>query len=355
MPLYSTQTSAIRRPVARAPTAPAAPQPPAIPESLPGGTVQPPANTPTPTSTGIAPQTTVVAPGTPPPPNQPPSGQPVAPNQTSTTPRPSAPQIDWNLVRGAQAPGPYAAPGTEGQPFFEYPREFDGYYGNTGDITSDQRNAADLQRRNLGGFFDILSGPGRTLPITAGEIPLIEARLNFENLLKAEEDRKRAYEELVRGRAAVGSDPASQSLRMLLQSRAAEGPLGSTYVAGQQAGLANRANADLARAYEMAAEEAARRGMGGSMTGYESALLQQQARQGLTGQLSTLDRETRLANAEQQRQDALLLQQQVAREAAAREAYDQMLAEIFSETERGPIDLSGFVNQVSNPTRYIGR
>lgn len=293
-----------------------------------------------------------------------------APQQAAPT------TVNWNLVKGLAAPtprytGPTAAPaprpGTTGTPGYAAPGAYDQGAQNSPNVFSTPQDfrttpwptwgnlpqQAEHQRWALGPLANVLMGDTEN-PLRQADIPLLEARLNFENLLLAEQDRERAYNELVRARGAVGTSPEMQAVKAYLQQNMADGPFGEPFLSGQRSALQAGASADYDRAIAEAQQSAAQRGMGGGMTPYEAAMLKQASARGLAGQMGEMERTYGVANQQAQQQAGLAFQQQAQLEAEQRAALDELISKLFSETERGAIDLSGLLNRPATPDYYVG-
>jgi hypothetical protein len=193
----------------------------------------------------------------------------------------------------------------------------------------------------LGPFANVIQG-GDIL--RRADIPLIETGLNFQQLGMSEADRQRAFEELARGRQAVGASPEAGYLKDFLTSRMeGGGPFDDMLRQQIEGAMRNQAALGFQGAERGMTEDFARRGLGGSATEYQLGGLQQQAGADLSSQIADFRQQAALANQAAMEAYTADFQQQSMMEAAQRAAFDQALASIFSETERAPIDLSALV------------
>jgi hypothetical protein len=201
---------------------------------------------------------------------------------------------------------------------------------------ANQQAQLDRQRALLGSAADILA-PAGGQPLRRQDIPLLEAGLNFENLQRAEEDRARGFEELARGRGAVGMDPSSQLAREVAMRRVSQG---NDLKTQRASALKDRTAVATQDALRQLQQEQAQGGVYSSSGGFlNRAMLPQRAAIELSGQLSDLD----FQQEEADRAALGDLTGITSREDAMRAAFDEMLANLFLETERGPVDLSGLL------------
>jgi hypothetical protein len=215
-------------------------------------------------------------------------------------------------------------------------------------------SAYERQRLLAGPLASILpTSPQR--PFRTSDIPLFEAGLNFEQLLQAERDREFGYGELVRGRAAIGSDPAAMAARniALERSQAGGGPFDQGLIEQTLGTIRNRGAVGLEEAQRGATEELARRGLGGGLLASQMARLQRDTAGDIQRQSTDFQTQARLANDEAQRQALSQLSDITGREESQRAALDQLLSQIFSETQRQPISLAGLVPQTKKQAKRI--
>jgi hypothetical protein len=193
----------------------------------------------------------------------------------------------------------------------------------------------------LGPFASVLQGGDL---LRRGDIPALETNLNFQQMLLAEQDRQRAFEEMARARGAIGADPSSQYVRNQLMGQIdAGGPFDDMLRQQIEGALRNQSALALQGADRRMSEDFARRGLGGSATEYQQAALQQQAGADLSSQIADFREQAALANQQATSQFTQMLQQQAMQEEAQRAMFDDMIARLFSETERAPVDLSALV------------
>jgi len=298
------------------------------------------------------------------------------------------------------APPPPVNPGTIPQGPIRYPEGATSIFAprNTGTIadrgagpfggpqqTQIGQQAVDNYQRAQAALLGPLAGvfgidqPGRNdFTLTRGDVPLLEAGLNFENVLLAERDRELGYNELARGANAVGQDPQTQRLRQLLgyqsegnaspelaqaiqlaQSRATRGPESNDR---QETVLKDQFNRDTEGAFRDLREDYARRGISGNEIALDEARIRQEGGSGLNRALAELegrrDDAQRLDIAQLgdlsgqkdsfQRQSLDQLTELIARQEGQRDAYSQALANVFLETEREPFDLSGLTTPLKD-------
>lgn len=213
-------------------------------------------------------------------------------------------------------------------------------------------SAAVARQQALAGPLAAVLPISQNRPLTRGDIPLLEAGLNFEQIQQAEADRQRGFEELVRARSAIGGDPYAAQARDLALSQAQQGPLTQDLQDRNVAAIRNQSALGLQNARERALEDFARRGLsGGSLSSFELGQLEQtgavQAQQQITDFL------TRAAEANRNAQSVALgqLQGQTGQEELRRLSIDQLLSDIFLSTERAPISLAGLIPRLSRQDR----
>lgn len=238
---------------------------------------------------------------------------------------------------------------SSGTPMSGSPSSTDpGSYGNFGfdPVTVSRRNLSrgfnptqqatlDRGSANLGELGDLF-GQG---VITRRDVPQLEAGLNYQNYQLAEQDRERAYNEMVRGRSAVGTSlPASVAREVAMQRVRGGGGAGAA-IRGSGALAAE----DLRRGVD---QGFAARGISGAAP----VLGRMEAERALATDIAE---RAALADAEQGRADLALLSSIASQEEAARAGFDQMIAALFRDTERQPFDFSGLLENVPNPNAAI--
>jgi hypothetical protein len=208
-----------------------------------------------------------------------------------------------------------------------------------------QRKAQD-QANLLGPLGDVV-GVGKRGPMSPQDWAMAQNNLNYQNTLKAEADRQAGLDELARGYGNVGLSPEQQAVKEMLLGRSQEGPFDAAYMEQQRGAMGDRAALDLQNQQESAGAEFARRGLGGGLSEYQKAMLQQQASTGLQGQFAGMETTARTANEEATRAALGMYQQQASEEAQQRAAYDELAANAYFNTERGPVDFSSMMTKAS--------
>lgn len=191
-----------------------------------------------------------------------------------------------------------------------------------------------------------LMGPlGQAFP-TAGfktaDVPWIEAGLNFQIAQQAEADRQRGYEELTRGRAAIGTSPESELAREIAKNRATENRFSKEIDQMRQAMLGSGAQA-AQQGREAMMADLARRGIGGGTAATQMAQLEQDALINALAKQATFELQAAQMQEEADRQAYQDLAALATQQEAERMAFDEALAKVFLETERAPVDLSGLI------------
>jgi hypothetical protein len=210
----------------------------------------------------------------------------------------------------------------------------------------------------LGGLLPI--SPQR--PLQRGDVPLVQAGLNYENRLLAELDRARGLEELRGSLGGLGGSLESQESRRLALERALAGglqtedfPLERLRAAAEgQAGLQfQRGQQDIAAAM-------AGRGIGGVPVAIQQALLRQEAGAGLQQTLGGIEEAGARFGLEQAAlQDAISrgALEDLTRVADVDEQrrldLERALADVFLETQREPLDLSDLLVRVRGGRRAV--
>jgi len=215
------------------------------------------------------------------------------------------------------------------------------------------RDAADLQRRLLGPLADILYPDPNSDVLRYNYMPAIEAGLNYQNMLLSEQDRAQGYNELARAWASVGQSPESLYLKEQLGNQIEKGGPYTDQVLQQiQGGMKDQAAVALQDLQRQMAQSQAQRGLGGSMSDYQQAALQQQSAADLSGRFSDLRERAVGLNDTAKAQWLQQFAQQSAQEDIRRAALDELLANVFLNTERAPIDL-GALTTPTYATNYM--
>jgi len=264
---------------------------------------------------------------------------------------PQAPSVPstWNIPTtpysaGQTTPAPYPS----GAPSYFQPRTT----STPTDLTRRQQRRLTAQQSALGPTASQFFAP--QAPLKRRDIPLMEVGLNYEQLLMAERDRQRAYEELVRSREAIGSSPAEQYLRQQLESQiGGGGPFTDPLRAQMEAGLRQQAALAWQAQQQSATADFARRGLGGGFTPYQMAGMQQQSAADLASQITDFQTRAAIANEEALRQMMGQYAGQTEQESTRRAVIDSAIAELFGETQRAPIDLSALIARVQGGRGYL--
>lgn len=254
--------------------------------------------------------------------------------------------------------------------------------GNAQVRADDRGRATDFIRQSQTALLGPLApqlglGQGSNFVLTRGDIPLLEAGLNFENVLLAERDRELGYGELARTQAGVGADPQLAALRNVLGMQA--GGMGSPEMnqalslalarAGrqpqferQQTATRDQYTRDSENAIRDLREDYARRGLSGSEISFDEARLRQEGSSALNRALADLEAQQdessrqdigQLADLAGQR-DAFQQQSieqllgELSRQDSTRTGLGQLLANVFLETERQPFDFSGLTTPLKD-------
>lgn len=218
-------------------------------------------------------------------------------------------------------------------------------------IPKDQQRMLE-QLQLLGPLAEILMSPGQVL--RRGDIPMLEAGLNYQQLLKAEEDRQRGYEELARAWGSVGQDPTSMAYKEMVRRMMGQGgPYSPDVLAQLEGKLTGESALSQEAMSRQMAEEYARRGLGGGAMPYEMASLQQTGARDLGSQLADLRNQAVLANEAAQQQWTQMFGAQAAQEEQYRQALNELLANVFLQTERAPIDLGSLATGVPSARKAV--
>lgn len=282
--------------------------------------------------------------------------------QRTLSTRPAAPRpVGRQTPYAAQAPQQPATAPQQGQVGLGYPQNPPTFFQPRQPLEGPARvrppvtQRAEEQRRLLGPaaqLFPIASNR----PLTRGDIPLLELGFNYEQLLQAERDRERGYNELTASRQSVGTDPALMRARELMGGFAEQGPFSEDIINQNVAAIRSAGGLDIQRSRQRAAEDLARRGLvGGGVpeVAFQDIELQRGAQ--TQQQLTDFLREAALTNREAQ----LLATQQLGgigqQQELQRQAIDRLIADLFTETERAPISLAGLIPQTTKGQRKLVR
>lgn len=209
------------------------------------------------------------------------------------------------------------------------------------------------QRRLLGAFSQLFPS-GR--PIEIQDVPLIETNLNFQNLMRAEQDRAQGINILGQAGMALGNDPQSILAKELATGFAtgARGPYSDDQVAMRESAIREQGAVDTRAATQGLQEQLAMRNLGGQAPALETALLEAEGRRATQQALGSFAEQVAQAQAESQLAGLSQLSTLMTQEDALRQAALQALADAFLQTERAPIDLSALTTRPSKGGKNIG-
>lgn len=164
------------------------------------------------------------------------------------------------------------------------------------------------------------------------DLPYIQARLNFDNLLLSEQDRQASYDLLRDSLAGIGRDAESALARETAVERLLNPGAYDELVAGARA----RAASGLEGGMRELRQGLAARGLGGGPTSFQAALLRQAAERGLAEDT----RAAELARYDAEGGALGTLEAMAADDEARRLAVIAQINELLGQ-ERGSFDLSG--------------
>jgi hypothetical protein len=194
-------------------------------------------------------------------------------------------------------------------------------------------------------------------PLTVEQIPLVGMNLWYQTQQMSEADRARAYQELANATNSIGQSPESQMARQqAMQMLSSGGPYNQAYMEQQSAGIKDREAQVYQRAMENMKQQIAQRGVEGSASDRDLALLQQEAGMKAQGLLTDLSRETTGKNWEAQQQALAQLEGIAGREEQSRLAMSDVIGRLFSETERAIPEglLAAMMQKAEEGNRYVG-
>ncbi len=195
--------------------------------------------------------------------------------------------------------------------------------------------------------------PSGGKPIQARDIPWMDINLQYQNQQLGEADRQAAYEALQKAFYQIGNTEEGQAAIAAAMQQLNELPYGAQQMGVLQGNIQN----DAARGYQSALQQAqqdyAQRGLAGSPTGYQSAALQQQARGGMQDQMAALEEKATLANTEAKRAAIQQLYGITSEQEARRQAIMEAISQLYANTERTPIDLSGLLAPMKSEVKYM--
>lgn len=154
------------------------------------------------------------------------------------------------------------------------------------------------------------------------------------------QDRATGVEELWRSRGALDADPRMNRVWEYLNSQYSRGGPFTPQMIEQGKGTLRSSSAlGLQGAQRSAAEDLARRGMGGSLSAYEQAGLGQRASTDLASQIADWERQAALANEAAMQQYLSQMGGQATSWAAMRQAIDDQIARAFLDYQHQAPDL----------------
>lgn len=172
------------------------------------------------------------------------------------------------------------------------------------------------------------------------QLPAIETRLNFENLLQAQFDRQSALNLIQQQRNVIGENPDQLAALDVARRRLAQPePFTPEEVALQTGNIRSRAGRGLEASQRQFEESFARQGLAGSATSFQGAQLQQAADRQASDELSRLAIENALRRDVNEGQAVDRLQGITGENELRQIALNQALSELLN-VQRGEFDLS---------------
>jgi len=307
--------------------------------------------------------TSPTTPSTPTPPPTPPPAPPPAPPPTGNTPLPAGTPIPSNTAdpyaqarREAEAAA--AAAASAGGAYQVGPYNGQYQYTPMGAVTpssSQLQQAWNSQRALLGPAAPFMIPTNE--PLTVEDVPLLGMNLWWQTQQMSEMDRARAYQELANATNSIGQSPESALARQyaaqMLQSG---GPYNQQYIEQQSAAIRDQQARAYQRATEQMQQQIAQRGVEGSASDRDLALLQQEAALRAQGLLTDLSRETTGKNWEAQQMALQQLEGIAGREEQSRLAMADVIGRLFSETERAIPEglLAAMMQKPEEGNRIVG-
>jgi len=244
------------------------------------------------------------------------------PQTAPAAPPPTAPT-------GPTAPGGYGiTPGYSPRPE-TYPYQA----GTEKPFSPQQERQAQYQAAALGPGLSSAIMP-TSGPLTERDIAFNEARLGYETQLKQEQAQQRAYEEMARGYGNIGTLPEEVWTKGEARGMyEAGGPYTQTLMDQLRSELQDRAAMGNQASLRQAAEGFARRGLGGSLSEYEQAALQQQNAAALQGQLADLSQTAATTNWGARQQALQDYSGMLSGESQRRQTLDEAIANLFATQE----------------------
>jgi len=200
------------------------------------------------------------------------------------------------------------------------------------------------------GPFGFIADP---TTFSRSQIPFIETRLNFENLLQAQGDRQSALDLLTRQRDVIGQTP-EQQLALDVATRRLENPnpFSQEELDLQSGNIRDRAGRGLEASQRQFAEDLARQGVAGSASSFQQAQLQQGADRQASDELSRLAIENALGRDVNEATAVDRLQGITGENELRQIALNQALTELLTAT-RGEFDLSALAGKERKAERGL--
>ena len=203
--------------------------------------------------------------------------------------------------------------------------------------TSQQFHPNSFRSRQLLGPLGFIADPST---FNRGQVPFIETRLNFENLLQAQQDRAQAINLLQEQRGQIGQRPEQQQALAVATRRLAQPePFTPEEVSQQQSAIRQRGAQGLEAAQRQQQESLARQGVRGGVTAFQEATQRQTAGRQTSDELQRLAIENALGRDVNEAQAVDRLRQIGGEDEARTIAVNNLLTELLS-AQRGEFDLS---------------
>ncbi len=185
------------------------------------------------------------------------------------------------------------------------------------------------------------------------QIPFIEARLNFENLLQAQADRQAAIDLMARQRDLVGQTPEQQlALQTAVRRLEQPEPFSPNELAFQTGEIRSRAGRGLESSQRALAEDLARQGVAGSASSYQQARLQQESDRQASDELARLAIENQLQRDANEASAIDRLTGITGENELRQIALNQAIQELLT-AERGAFDLSALTGKERKADRGL--
>lgn len=203
--------------------------------------------------------------------------------------------------------------------------------------TTQQFNPDAFRARQQLGPFGFIADPST---FTRNQVPFIETRLNFENLLQAQQDRAQALNLLQEQRGQIGQRPGQQEALSVARRRLAQPePFTPEEVSQQQSAIRQRGAQGLEAAQRQQQESLARQGVRGGVTAFQEAGQRQAAGRQTSDELQRLAIEQALGRDVNEAQAVDRLRQITGEDESRTIAINNLLTELLT-AQRGEFDLS---------------